>query len=164
MLAFVEIVKREALKVADQDVAWPVPFGQGIEILPGLPVGAGQIAARALLLHDQDARPEQVDEPGLVIQLAHMLLVARDGPPPHSENLEERVVEALRFTLLVGRVLPLAGKVGSPGAHFVPRQAHGLQGFLIETVFVDRNKAVCEASRHLPGPDWWAQLPVPRIW
>ena len=89
---------------------------------------------------------------------------SRSLPPPHSENLEERVVEALRLTLLVGRVLPLAGKVGSPGAHFVPRQAHGLQGFLIETVFVDRNKAVCEASRHLPGPDWWAQLPVPRIW
>ena len=134
VFAFVEIVKREGLKVADQDVAGPFPLGQAVEILPGLPVGSGQIASRALLLDNQDARPEQVDEPGPVIQLADMLLVARDGPAPPSEDMEEVVVEALRLTLLVGRVLLLAGKVGSPGAHFVPRQAHGLQVSHVEHI------------------------------
>ena len=63
-----------------------------------------------------------------------MLLVARDGPPPHSENLEERVVDSLRLTLLVGRVLPLVGEAGGSGAHLVPGQAHGLQVSQVEHI------------------------------
>ena len=70
-----------------------------------------------MIIDDQDARPEQVDEPGLVIQLAYMLLIARNGPAPHTEDLEERVIEALRLTLLVGCIPPLVGESGSAGTH-----------------------------------------------
>ena len=64
-------------------------------------------------------------------------LVARDAPPPHPEHVEEGVVEALRLALLVGRIPPLIGEGGGTSANLVPRQAHGLYGFLIEVVFVD---------------------------
>ena len=38
----VEIVKLEGLEIADQDVARALVLGQGIEIVPGLPVGASR--------------------------------------------------------------------------------------------------------------------------
>ena len=125
--ALVEIMELEGLKVANQNVAGPFPLGQAIEILPGLPVGIFEVASLALLLDDQDARPEQVDEPGAVIQLLYMFFVARHGTPPYIENLEELVVEALCLTLLVGRVPPLGSECGSAGAHLIPGQAHGLK-------------------------------------
>ena len=110
-LPLAQIMKLKGLEVACQNVARLVPLGERVEILPGLTVGAGQIAPGALLLDDQDARPEQVDEPGAVVGLLHMFLVARDGPAPDPEHLEEVVVEALRLALLVGRVPPLLGEV-----------------------------------------------------
>ena len=134
LLALVQIVKLEAPEVADQDIARPFPLGQAVEILPGLPVGDFEIAPFALLLDDQDARPEQVDEPGAVIQLLHMRFVARDGTSPYTGNLEELVVEALRLTLLVGCVLPLVSESGSADTNFVPGQAHGLKAFHVEHV------------------------------
>ena len=57
----------EGLEVAHQDAARALPFRQRVEILPGLFVGCRQVAPGALLLDDQDARPEQVDEPGAVV-------------------------------------------------------------------------------------------------
>ena len=49
-----------------------------------------------------------------------MLLVARDGSPPHAEHLEEIVVEALRLALLVRRVVPLLSEGGGSDANLVP--------------------------------------------
>ena len=63
-----------------------------------------------------------------------MLFVTRDGTPPHIEDLEERVVEALRFTLLVGRVPPLVSEFGGAGTNFVPGQAHGLRVSHVEHI------------------------------
>ena len=37
LLALVQIVKLEALEVADQDIARPFPLGQAVEIILGLP-------------------------------------------------------------------------------------------------------------------------------
>ena len=117
-------MKLEGLEVARQDVAGAFVLRKRVEILPGLTVGAGEIAPGALLLDDQDARPEQVHEPRPVVQLAHMLLVARDGTALHPEDLEEVVVEALRLALLVGRVGPRVRKFCRPHANFVPGQPH----------------------------------------
>ena len=77
LLPLVEIVKLEGLEVADQDVAGAFALWERVEILPGLIVGSGEIAAGALLLDDQDTRPEQVDEPRTIIELGDVLLVAR---------------------------------------------------------------------------------------
>ena len=84
LLSLVEIVKFEGLEVADQYVARPISLSQAVEILSGLPVGKGKIAASAFLLDDQDAWPEQVNKPRAVIQSAHMLFhsARRNGVEP----------------------------------------------------------------------------------
>jgi len=116
----VQIVKLEGLEIADEDVAWAVALGQRVEILPGLSVRLAEIPPGALLLDDQDARPEQVDEPRAVVELGDMLLVAGDGPAAHVEHLEEVVVEALRLALLVRGVLPLRGEGRGADTNLVP--------------------------------------------
>ena len=78
-------------------------FGQGVDVVAGLLVGAGEVAPGAFLLDDQDAGPEQVDEAAPVVQLRHVRFVARHGAALDPEYLEEVVVEALRLALLVGR-------------------------------------------------------------
>ena len=88
------------------------------------------------------------DEARAVVQLRDMRLVARDVPTPHPEHVEEGVVEALRLTLLVGRVLPVFGEGGGADANLVPRQAHGLQRFLVEIVLVEPLDLVADARSH----------------
>ena len=86
----------------------------------GLIPGSGQIAARALLLDQQDARLEQVAEAGGIGEPPDVLLVARHGVPPDAEDPEELVVEALGLALLIRRIDPLASERGRPGADLVP--------------------------------------------
>ena len=119
-VSFVEVVQLEGLEVADQDVAGTLVLGQGVDVVSGLLVGAGEVAPGAFLLDDQDTGPEQVDEAAPVVQLRHVSLVARDGAALDPEDLEEVVVEALRFALLVGRLPPLVGEGGGANANFIP--------------------------------------------
>ena len=134
---FVKIAKPEGLEVAHQDVARALAVRQRVEVLPGLFVCRRQVQPGALLVDDEHARPEQVDEAGSVAELRDMLLEAGDITAAFPEDLEELVVEALRLALLVCRVPPVCGEGGRAGANLVPRQAHGLHRFLIEVVFVD---------------------------
>ena len=53
-----------------------------------------------------------------------MLLVACDSAPPHSEDLEEFVVEALGLALLAALARPLRSESGRAGTYLVPRQTH----------------------------------------
>ena len=119
-LTLVQVVKLEGPEIADEDVARTVALGQRVEVLSGLPVRLAEIAPGALLLDDQDARPEEVDEPRPVVEPGDMLLVAGDGPAAHIEDLEEVVVEALRLALLVGSVPPLRCEGRGAYTHLVP--------------------------------------------
>ena len=122
--ALVAVEQREGLKVAQELVARPVAFGQRVEIRTGLFACGVQAAAGALLFDQQHAGPEQVDPAGGVVEPLDVLLVARDGAPPHPEDLEELVIEALRLALLAGGVPPPLGERRGAGAHLVPRQSH----------------------------------------
>ena len=103
----VQVVQLEGLKVADQDVARAVALGQGVEIVPGLAVGAGQITPGALLFDQQHARPEQVNIAGRVVQLLDVFLIAGDGAPPDAEDVKEVVVEAVGLAFFIGRIARL---------------------------------------------------------
>ena len=123
--ALVEIVQLEGLEVADQNVAGALVLGQRVEITPGLLVGLGEIAPGALLFDDQNARPEEVDVAGAIVELGYMLFIAGHAAPPDPEDLEEVVVEALRLAALVRSVPPFLGEGSGAGAHLVPRKPHG---------------------------------------
>ena len=66
-----------------------------------------------------------------------MLFITLDGPAAIVKDLEESIVEAMRFENFIGRILPLLSKSGGPKSHLVPGKTHGLYGFLLEIVFVD---------------------------
>ena len=118
------VVELEALEVADQDEAGSLALAQGVEVTSGLFIGGPQIAPRALLFDDQDARPEEVEEPAGVVQLPDPLFVAGDGLPAHPEYVEEVVVEALRLAFLIAGVRPLPGEGCGTGPDLVPGKAH----------------------------------------
>ena len=124
LLAFVAVEQLERLEVAQQLVAGAFPFGQRVEVGAGLLASGGQVTAGALLLDQQHARPEQVDEAGRVVEPVDVLLVPGDGTALDAEDLEERVVEALGLALLVRGVGPLAGEVAGAGADLVPGKPH----------------------------------------
>ena len=122
--SLVQVVEFEGLEIADEDVAGPVAFGQGVEVFARLAVGAREVAARALLLDDEDARPEEVDVAAGVVEAPHVLLVARDGAPPDAEDLEEVVIKTLRLAFFIGRARPGAGEARRAHTHLVPGEAH----------------------------------------
>ena len=128
-----EVVELEVLEVADQDVARPLALGERVEVAAGLFVGRRQVAPGALLLDDQDSRPEEVNEAAGVVELFDPLLVAGDRLPAHPEDAEEVVVKALGLALLVTRVRPLPGEGRGAGADLVPGEAHG-GGVLFQAV------------------------------
>ncbi len=124
LLAFVEVEQFEVLKIAHQQVAGPLVLRESVEVGHCLSAGRGEIPAGALLLDEQHARPEQVDEALGVVEPLDVLLVAGDAAPLDAEDPEESVVEALRLALLVAGVRPLAGELGGTGADLVPGESH----------------------------------------
>ena len=124
LLAFVPVEKLERLEVAEKLEAGAVPFRQRVEVRTGLITRGGQIAPGALLLDQEHPRPEQVDVAGSVVEPLDVLLVPRHGAPPHAEDIEELVVEALSFALFVRGVSPFAGEVSCPRADLVPGEPH----------------------------------------
>ena len=141
----VQVVQLKGLEVADQDVARALLLGQGVEIVAGLPVGAGEVAPGAFLLDQQHAGPEQVDEAGRFVEALDALLIASDGAPLDTEDIEEVVVEAVRLSFLIGCVLPLFDKCRGPDADFIPGEAHSDVAFCWSGV----NKERLAAERSL---------------
>ncbi len=70
-------------------------------------------------LNVRGLRPDAAER--LLAESAVHTIGIRYGTSPHTENLEEHGVEALRFTLLVGCALPCVGECGNTGTNFVPR-------------------------------------------
>ena len=91
---------------------------------------------------------DQVDEARAVVELRNVHFVSRDVPTSHPIHVEKSVVEALRLALLVGPVLPVFSKDSRAGPNLVQRRAHGLQRFLIETVFVNPPDVMEGACAH----------------
>ena len=153
-----KIVQLEGLEVADQDVPGPLVFRQRVEVLPRLAVRGIEVTACTLLLHDQDTRPEEVDEPEAVVELRDVLFVARHAAAAHAEDLEEVVVEALRFALLVRGIPPITGERGRADTDFVPRQSHQME---VASIRLKCTVPIL-ARTMVEGPKWPHLMPETR--
>src|SRR3546814_12089341 len=72
-----------------------IVIAQAKHVIVRLPLGLEQIFARALLLDQQHARPEQVDESALVaLDQFDLLLEHRDALPIDAEDVEEKIGRA----------------------------------------------------------------------
>ena len=127
---FVQIIEFEGLKIAHEDVAGSLPFGQGVEVFPRLPVGLCKITALAFLLDEQDARPEEVNVAVGIVKTPHVLLEACYGAATDAEDLEEIVVETLRLASFIRSARPRASEVRRADAHLVPGEAHQIDTLL----------------------------------
>ena len=157
LLALVPVEQLERPEVAEQLVAGAVAFGQRVEVGARLPAGRVQAAPGALLLDQQHAGPEQVDEAVRGVEPPDVFFVARDGAPPDAEDLEEVVVETLRLALLVGGVGPLAREPGGPRADLVPGQPHRRRPAVKSSATVSCRRALAERGV-LPTCAGWTTL------
>ena len=115
-----EVVQLEDLEIAHQNVAGKLVLFEPGKVVEGLFLGACQVAAGALLLHQEDALPEQIDEPALVAKLLDRLLETGDAAAGNAEYLEELVVEGLALAALVVGVLPFLREACRPRLDLVP--------------------------------------------
>ena len=120
-----EVMQLEVPEVTDQDVARQFVVAQARKVVDRLPVGARQILAPTLLLHQQRALPEQVDIAIALVEFFDALLEARHLAALHAKDLEKGVEKTLGLGVFVLCVLPLAGKVLGAVTNLVPAQRHG---------------------------------------
>ena len=95
ILAFVQIAQFKALKVAQQQKAGAIGLAESVEVGVGLGSGLRQTASRALLLHQQAARPEEIDVAVRRVQLRHLRFEAGDAAAADAEDLKKLVPEGL---------------------------------------------------------------------
>ena len=124
-VAAVEVVQAEALEVADQDVLRLLGFGQAGEVVGGLVEGGVKVRARALVLGQHHAGPEQVDAAlGLAGEAPGLLFVHGHAAALLAEDVEEVVPEALRLGALGGLAVPFARERAGAVPDFVEAQRH----------------------------------------
>jgi hypothetical protein len=99
---FLQVEQVPALEVAGQNVSWPLRLREPVVVIKGLVARLAKIETGGLLLDDERARPEQVDEALLVArQVLDPLLIGGDLAAADAEAIEEVVVEGLGLALLV---------------------------------------------------------------
>jgi hypothetical protein len=137
-----QVVQAEGDEVADDDVARQVAFLDAGEIVQRLGKGAVEALAARLLLHQQHAGPEQVDEPLSAAVLLDRVLEGGDALVGDAEDFEEGDPERLGLARFVGGVGPFARKGHRAGLDLVPGQRHAspLGCYGPDAVTVRRNR------------------------
>ena len=99
VLLGLKVVDGDALEVGDDEVAGRFFFApaarEGADVFHALRVRFAEIFARALVLGDEGARPEQVDVGPVAAELFHRLLERGDGAALDAEDVEEGVPKRL---------------------------------------------------------------------
>jgi len=122
--AGVEVVKFELLKVADEEIAGEFVVFELGKVVESLFFGFREVAASALLLYEEHAFPEKVDEAAAVAEALDGFFVTGDAAAAGAEDLEKLVVERLRLAALVVGVFPISGELGGLRANLGPAEAH----------------------------------------
>ena len=102
-----------------------VGVGEMVDVTDGLGVGLGEVLAAGFVFGDERARPEEVNEFILALEVFDGLLKSRDEFPGTTENGEEFVPECLGVRTFARGVLPLLGEANGVMADFVEAQYHG---------------------------------------
>ena len=123
-LVLIQIVEPEPGEVGDQHVARQVALLQPRKIVQRLPERPIQILAARLVLDQQHAFPQQINETARAVGLFDRSLERRHPPPSHPENGEEAIPEAFGLGILGCCVVPIAGKGQGAVFNFVPGQGH----------------------------------------
>jgi hypothetical protein len=137
--ALVQVVQAKAGEVRDQHVARQVAVLEAGEVVAGLAVGADQVLAARLVLDQEDALPQQVDEPAGAVLAPDRHFEAGDPAPVHAEHVEERVPEGLGLGAFGRLALPLLGERDRPRLDLIPAQRHPGPPLWLEDTTVSRS-------------------------
>jgi hypothetical protein len=114
----------EVLEVGEEDVAGGVVLLAGgdevLDVGEGLGLGGVEGVACGLVLDEEFAGPEEVDEAGGAGEALYGDFKGGDVATRAPEDVKEVVPEGLLVGLLACGVLPGAGEVGGALADFVP--------------------------------------------
>ena len=116
LLVFFQVVEAKAGEIGDQHVLGQVALQDAGEIVQRLGVGPVEVFAARLVLDQQHAFPEQVDEALLVAELFDRLLKRGEPLATDAEDIEKAVPEGFGFGVFGGFVLPIPGR--TPGRGF----------------------------------------------
>ena len=120
----VPVAQHPCLKVARQDEARLLILRNALQIVERLQLRLAQVEPRALLLDQQRAGPEGVDEAVAIVRQPDSTLVIGELAAIDAEHLKEVVVEGLRLAALIAGVLPLLAERPRAAPDLVPPQPH----------------------------------------
>ncbi len=89
-----------------------------------LGVGFVEVLPGALVLDEELAGPEEVDEAPVSAEIFHRLLEGGDGAAAHAKDVEEFIPKGLSLRFLGAFSLPFAGEFGSAVFDLVPGKRH----------------------------------------
>lgn len=154
-----EIVEREVPEVRDQHPARQKLRIEVRQVFEGLKRRAvlcgGEIAPGGLHLHQQLARPQQIDAPLALFGPLYAVFMHRvDGATVAAKNIKELVEKTLRVGLLALRPLPTLGKRERTVAYLFARKGEngGGAGHRNQWVGDDRKRCKTKARRPASHP------------
>jgi hypothetical protein len=125
VVARVEVVEFERLKIANENVSGQLGILDAGEIVEGLLFGFGQVASGAFLLDEEGALPKQIDEARSSRSLTlDRFFECRDLASLDAKDFEEFIVEGLRLALFIVGVFPFLGEPVGSVSYLVPRKPY----------------------------------------
>ena len=114
----------DAGEIRDDQPAGNLAVALGVfeaaDVSHALGVGLSEVLAGGLVLHEQAARPEQVNKAPVAAELSDRLLERGDGAAADAEDVEEVVPEGLAFGGFAGFALPFPAKDDGTVANLIP--------------------------------------------
>ena len=87
--------------------------------------GFAEVLAKALVFDQEDAAPEQVNEPVLAAEVADGFLETGDVPAGQAEDVKEGIPKGLALGRFAGLARPIVGKTNGVVSDFIPGNRHG---------------------------------------
>lgn len=123
-----EVVNGDALKIGNNEVAGAIfalpGFLQSPDVGHGLGAGFPEVFARALVLNEEGAGPQEVNAAPVARELLYRLLEAGDHPALDSEDIEEVIPKGLALGGFPRLAHPLLREGDGAVFDFVPGEGH----------------------------------------
>jgi len=124
VLLRLQIVEGDAVEIREDQPAGNLAVAPSVleaaDVVHALGVGLAEIGPGRLVLHEQPARPEQVNEPPVAGKFFDRLLEGGDGAAADAKDVEEVVPEGLAFGGLARFALPFPAEGDGAVANLIP--------------------------------------------
>lgn len=124
LFARIQVDQVKGLEIANQNIAGKLELLEIGEVVKRLLPRACKIAAPRLMLNQQFALPEQVNESLSVTELLNWLFKGRHFAALDPKDLKKFIIEGLCFTPFVVSIGPFTRKSSGANANIIPDWTH----------------------------------------